>query len=388
MAGDITVPACAVDERRAALLEPSPPFVDFNGIDFVEVDGVDHRILRVSFLKPIPAGGYGLPADPTRIAIAGGTRIVGIKAVSATVESASVLRIDVDRGGDYSPYVLTLDAPELDEVRRSTVFSFMASCPTGIDCRPAPCPPTERAEPLLDYLAKDYASFRALMLDLLSTLNPDWVERNPSDLGIALVELLAYEGDRLSYYQDAVANEAYLDTLRTRISARRHARLIDYRMHDGRNAWAPVCFEVSAPASLPRATALFTRLMESLPGEVALPGLLIAAGAITVTGLEREPALRGVIAFETAHDANLFPVNNEIAIHSWGDEECCLAPGTTEAYLYAVEAGGTAVRPALAAGDRLVFEEVLGPRTGLDGRRRPRPPPARADRVGRRRRDR
>ena len=36
------------------------------------------------------------------------------------------------------------------------------------------------------------------------------------DLGITLVELLAYVGDHLSYYQDAVATEAYLDTARQR----------------------------------------------------------------------------------------------------------------------------------------------------------------------------
>ena len=61
-------------------------------------------------------------------------------------------------------------------------------------------------------MAKDYASFRRLLLDLLPQLNPDWIERNPSDLGIALIELLAYTGDQLSYFQDAVANEAYLET--------------------------------------------------------------------------------------------------------------------------------------------------------------------------------
>ena len=32
---------------RAAAGQP-PPFVDLNGIDFLEVDAADHRILRVS----------------------------------------------------------------------------------------------------------------------------------------------------------------------------------------------------------------------------------------------------------------------------------------------------------------------------------------------------
>src|SRR4030095_13936694 len=58
------------------------------------------------------------------------------------------------------------------------------------------------------------------------------------DIGIALVEILAYAGDYLSYYQDAVGTEAYLDTARKRISVRRHTRLVDYFLHEGCNARA------------------------------------------------------------------------------------------------------------------------------------------------------
>ena len=36
--------------------------------------------------------------------------------------------------------------------------------------------------------------------------------------------VFAYTADYLSYYQDAVATEAYLDTARQRISVRRHVR--------------------------------------------------------------------------------------------------------------------------------------------------------------------
>ena len=369
----VRIPTCEDDERRANLIAPPPsgppPFVDLNGIDFVEVDPADHRILRVTFLKPVPASMYGVTADGVGITISGGTRIVGIKAKGAAMETTRRMRVDVDVPGDFSPYVLELpEHPDLDPVRRSVMFSFMASCPTDVDCRePCVCPPPELVEPLLDYLAKDYASFRRLLVDLLPTLNPDWTERNPSDLGMALLELLAYEGDRLSYFQDAVANEAYLDTLRARISARRHARLVDYRMHDGRNAWAPVHIEVSSAAvvQLARGTPLFTRLLAPLPGESLAPGAVLPAGAITVDTLARNPDFASVAAFETAHTANLTRDNNEIRIHTWGEEECCLAVGTTEAYLYSVPTGLTTARtPTLEAGDYLVFEEVLGPRTG------------------------
>src|SRR5262249_57995500 len=107
-------------------------------------------------------------------------------------------------------------------------------------------PPVVGAQPDIDYLAKDYQGFRRLMLDRLSLLAPGWTERSAADIGVMLVELLAYAADNLSYRQDAIANEAYLATARRRVSVRRHARLVDYALHDGCNARAWVQVRVSA----------------------------------------------------------------------------------------------------------------------------------------------
>jgi hypothetical protein len=216
----------------------------------------------------------------------------------------------------------------------------------------------------LDYLAKDYASFRRMLLDLVPRLNPGLVERNPSDLGIALVELLAYVGDHLSYFQDAVANEAYLERVRQRVSARRHARLVDYRMHDGRNAWTWVHLTVNTPGTLARGTALVTRVHAPLSGEAAPPGPVIDAFHVTAEALQTDPALREAAVFETTHAQAFDPRNNEIRIHTWGNEECCLARGAREVFLYSVDPTGTAVRPVLGANEFLLFEEVRGPLTG------------------------
>ncbi len=82
------------------------------------------------------------------------------------------------------------------------------------------------------------------MLDRLAVTLPGWQEESPADVGVALVELLAYAGDHLSYYQDAVATEAYLDTARKRTSVRRHALLLDYQMHAGCNARVWACLHV------------------------------------------------------------------------------------------------------------------------------------------------
>ena len=224
--------------------------------------------------------------------------------------------------------------------------------------------------PALDYLAKDYASFRQLLLDLVPQLNPRFTERNPADLGIALVELLAYAGDRLSYFQDAVANEAYLETARQRISVRRHARLVDYRMGEGSNAsthlHVRVATGVSGAQLLPARTPAVTRVVSPLRNEGQPPGVAITAFRITAETIETDPALVGAVVFETTRDLSCFERNNEILVHTWGNEECCLPEGATEAWLFASPGGSSAVvRPKLEPGDLLLLEEVRGPVTGL-----------------------
>lgn len=368
-------PVCQDLSRRRADVRAHPdPLV--NGIDFLEVDAADHSLLHLHFLKPVPpadAGdpndvddAYGLSANPNQIRITGGLRVVGIEVVEVTRQPDGSLLVDLDKPGDFSRYVLEIDLPQLDPFLRRIEIDFAAPCPVDFDCRrPQVCPPEEVVEPLLDYQAKDYASFRRLMLDLLPELNPTFVERNPADLGIAVIELLAYVGDHLSYLQDAVANEAFLDTVRHRISARRHARLVDYRMHDGRNAWAWVHLQVTAPGTLDRGTAVLTRIYEALRGQLAAPGAVLDRALIDAETMETDPALASTVVYEAAHDASFHPSNNEIFVHTWANDECCLAPGTRELFLYHVnQATGQASRPPLAAGDDLLLEEVRGPATG------------------------
>ena len=96
-----------------------------------------------------------------------------------------------------------------------------------------------------------------MLLDRMALLVPEWRERHVPDLGVTLVELLAFVGDYFSYYQDAVGTEAYLRTARQRISVRRHTRLIDYALHEGCNARAFVCLEVTGDPVLNIEDAFF-----------------------------------------------------------------------------------------------------------------------------------
>ena len=177
-------------------------------------------------------------------------------------------------------------------------------------------------------------------------------ERHVPDIGITLVELLAYTGDYLSYYQDAVATEAYLDTARQRISVRRHVRLVDYFLHEGCNARAWVCVEVTTPdpLTLPAGTAFITGMNAALS---ATQTVLTWEALASVPSADYE-------VFEPVGPlpVDLHAANSEIHFYAWGQKECCLVGGSTSATLLDEQLH-------LAPGDVLIFEEILGPRTGL-----------------------
>lgn len=334
---------CKNPQRRRLVLDTTT----LNGIDYLEVSP-DQQTLTVHLLRATGA----LTRENVRIE--GGVRIRPVAIITA-VQAGDVLTVTVKEPGDFSTYTLRLvqsatgeAAPAGFDAPMSAVeFSFKVGCPSHFDCKTsAVCPPERGAEPLIDYLAKDCAGFRRLMLDRLAFTLPDWKERNPADLGVTLVELLAYTADQLSYYQDAVATEAYLGTARQRASVRRHARLLDYRMHDGCNARVWVCFEVSANLVVKRGTQLLTRL----DGQPVL-----------LTGTQRDEAVRkGAQVFETLHDAALKAAHGQIRFHTWGDEHCCLPKGATRASLRNPDQ-----ELALQPGDVLLFEEVRGPGSGL-----------------------
>src|SRR4029077_4538954 len=115
----------------------------------------------------------------------------------------------------------------------------MAGC-DKVDCNPptpdAVAPAVPKKAQSLDYMAKDFDSFLRAMLDQLPSRLPGWLDRSEADLGMALLECFAYVGDQLSYYQDRVANEAFLNTAVQYDSVRRLLGLIDYQLAPGRAA--------------------------------------------------------------------------------------------------------------------------------------------------------
>jgi hypothetical protein len=338
----------------------------------------------VYFFGDVPDG---VSAD--NIVITGGRRIRGIRAVDVRIRRApdpdldDCLEITVDKPGDFSVYRLCLTEaapdqgrplPGLDPRYSCADFTFKIAQCGDLDClTEAVCPQPSLPPPDINYLAKDYESFRQLLLDRLAVTMPGWTESHVPDIGITLVELLAYAGDYLSYYQDAVATEAYLDTARQRISVRRHARLVDYRVHEGCNARAFVCVQTDTDLDPLAASAFF--FITGVPGIPATSGQVVRAA-----DLEGVPASSYEVFEPLTADRDqafgFLAAHTEIQFYTWGDEECCLAVGATDATLLdeapPAEPGPGGPETAAAKervlrlqpGDVLIFEEVVGPTTG------------------------
>lgn len=342
LCGGVSV-VCDDDERRVILEGVSPPN---NGIAAVEVyyvppppNVLTQCFLRIYFFGGNPAGLDNSQKD--KFTLAGGVRVPGasIHVVKVTPSAGAdpYVELQLDAWGDHSQYVLTVDWPALDPLYNCRAFSFTVDCPDPFDCRP-PAQPSEplQADPTIDYLAKDYGSFRQALLAFLPTRVPGFTESNEGDLAVTLAELFSYAGDQLSYYQDAVANEAYLDTARQRVSVKRHARLVDYRMHDGATARVVLQFTVSAPAVLGRGWQVAT-------DDVPAQRIIFEADENAELSQEQNPAIAGQL-----------PPSGGIVPYTWLGTQCCLPRGATQADL-------TGQLVTVAPGQLLLFEEFLSP---------------------------
>jgi Baseplate J-like protein len=361
------------DDRRAALRKAKT----VNGVDFVEVDPASDTTLVVHFVLnlpdastgPVPPNAPGDALTEANFRITGGERITSIGVMSAAKVADDQMQVVVDQAGDFSVYQLTLqqDAAHptqtpagFDPASACADFLFHIDCASPFDCKTvAECPPQTVLPPQINYLAKDYPGFRQVMLDRLSLLAPRWTERNAADLGVALVETLAYVADQLSYRQDVIATEAYLGTARLRTSARRHARLVDYTIGEGANAraWLRILLSSAAPAGI--TLPVQTRCATLFPG--AKPPFL------THDSLTYQRAVTaGAVFFETVEkSAPLSASLEQMPLYAWSDTQSCLAPGATHATLHGAY-------PDLATGMVVVLAEVKGPQTGAPADADPR----------------
>jgi predicted phage baseplate assembly protein len=339
------------DKQRRELILQTP---GVNGLDYLEVVGPpgSGEQLALTFIKDA----RGLTLAPANISLTGGAVLQVQSVAPATSEDPLTINVELSGTGDFSPYALTLvtsptnsDPPAgVDSQLNTATFSFKAECPTIADCKQLQCCPSDLAAPPdIHYLARDYQTIRQAMLDRIAVLVPGWSETHEADPGITMVEALAYAADRISYLQDAVNTEAYIGTARSRISLRRHARLVNYPIKEGANARTWICLSVSsANLSVPAGTQFYP-LVPGLPAAIDPNEQVYAA-----TELAASPGP----VFESMEEITLYPEQNQMDFYTWGDSACCLATGATLATL-------KGAYPSLQAGQVLIFEEIVGPLT-------------------------
>lgn len=247
----------APGDRLSALRARSE---DFTGIEFVQVvDKCDQTVLRVYFLtdprdlRP-PFEDIGdpeltpEPLNPTDFRIynprgaAPDIDVVlcpdpdGMRWDDDLDAGRRYLEICVAEPGDFTEYRLRIDDDRIDRFFNDVQFSFKVGCEDRLDCaeRVRECPPDDLVDFPVDYLARDFVSFRHALLDFGAQRYPDWQLPIEADVGVMLLEAMAALGDEMSYLQDRHNREAYLETATERRSLRKKARLLDYEIHDGR----------------------------------------------------------------------------------------------------------------------------------------------------------
>ncbi len=322
-----------------------------------------HALIDVEFYTAVDLANIvhdiNVNAVPARtiFKIAGGTRIpagVGVGQVQATQASAgavNVIQIRVEPIGDYSTYTLTVEynagVNHIDPLFSDIDFKFRPGCfnlncaPEGGNNRAAP------TEPSIDYLAKDYDSFKHNLIGAMMQRVPGWQPTSEADLDQVLIDLIAADADELSDYQDRVMNEAYLATARKRVSLARHARLMDYHIHQGNQAGTWLALKVAANMTLNNGFGAWT-------------------------GADWRD--KDSVIFASTQDQACFPLLNELGLYTWGDTVSAIEAGATSADL-ALPAPLNAANAAdadilcnlLRQPDirYLVLQQVLNPETGM-----------------------
>jgi hypothetical protein len=243
--------------------------------------------------------------------------------------------VDLAVLGDEAEYVITLVADPggrpVHPFFATATFAPRLDRDRG-DWRspPAPAPAARDPRPAVDLLTKDFTGFVRLLSEWVKVKNAHWADLSPASLERVLLEDLAHHGDLLSYYQDRVGNEAFLEDATQRHSARQHSLLLGASLADGAAAESVVAFTAQADGFVPAGTEITTAL-----GGTDAP-----------------------VVFHTAERTRVVAEHSRLALAAWpGARTAAVPAGATELLLW----GHT---KRLAAGQRLAVVQGTPGREG------------------------
>ncbi|HEX7979866.1 MAG TPA: putative baseplate assembly protein [Gemmatimonadaceae bacterium] len=180
------------------------------------------------------------------------------------------------------------------------------------------------------YRIGTFSSFRRALVDELSHTPElaDLTARVSDDYTITAIELWAAVADVLTFYQERIANEAFLRTATQRDSVLRLVRLIDYQLGPGAAATTQLAFtlDIGARALIPAGTRA-----QSVPGEGEKP--------------QKFETLVPLLGDARLNRLRLFPATTVASPTAAGTARAIVAP----------DAESVANATALAAGDRVAL---------------------------------
>lgn len=120
--------------------------------------------------------------------------------------------------------------------------------------------PDARKDTLIDYSATDFLSLRSSIIEYIKAVYPlDYENFSETDLGMMLVEVVAYLGSVLSFKADMLTNESFLATARNRRNVQKLLDLVGIQMR------GPLA--AAANASVTSATQIGSGKSFSIPPE-------------------------------------------------------------------------------------------------------------------------
>ncbi len=182
----------------------------------------------------------------------------------------------------------------------------------------------------VQYTDKDFDSLRSRLKALVQSVFPDWTDFDVASFGNVLLEMYAFVGDVLSFYQDNLARESRLITATQRKNVMALARMLGYQLHGARAATAEIELTLTratgAEIVIPKGTVVRTQEVTEPIRFQLLTDAVISVGQRSITAiaehskphtqrydakglhdleilLERRPYLDGSVEVSTASGA-------------------------------------------------------------------------------------
>jgi len=318
------------------VIAPASPFLAWDGplLDGstwqgIEYLAIDTNVVGLAAVLTVHLARPAAGITESDVLVSGGAHAAPLPHQVSITDGDAFFRVEFPQRGDRSRYSISLLSGGSDPLHpffSVGEFSFFIDCPAG-DCREAPPPalPATKRALSIDTTKKDFRGFLQLLSEWIHVRNPRWSDVSEASFERVLLDLLAHQADHLSYYQDRVANEAFLETASQRFSLRQHATLLGYSVFDGQAATTTLAFSVQNDGYVP--------------------------SALTV----EQPAQAGdrPLAFTTTQRIAVSPANNwdTLTVAAWpGATTARIPSGASELLLWG---HGNALEP----GQRLAFAQ-------------------------------